>query len=137
MPSSGTAEVTLPSDTEVLIRRAFDAPKHLVYLRVGGRWRSVMTTNEGFEVAFNGVYREIVPNERIVNTEVYEAMPEGEALVTVTFTEADGRTTLSMLTDMGSKEARDGMIASGMETGVQEGMDILERIAIELGEAEG
>lgn len=159
MPSTGTAEITLPTDTQVLIRREFDAPKHLVYrayttpelvkrwwagergrvtlaeidLRVGGRWRSVMIANEGFEVAFHGEYREIVPDERIVNTEVYEAMPEGEALVTVTFTEEDGRTTLSMLTDMGSREARDGMIASGMEVGVQEGFDILERIAIELG----
>lgn len=160
MPSTGTAEITLPTDTQVLIRREFDAPKHLVYraykspelvkrwwagergrvtlaeidLRVGGRWRSVMIANEGFEVAFHGEYREIVPDERIVNTEVYEAMPEGEALVTVTFTEEDGRTTLSMLTDMGSREARDGMVASGMEVGVQEGFDILERIAIELGE---
>ena len=46
-------------------------------LRVGGRWRYVMVANGGFEVAFHGEYREIVPNERIVSTEVYEGLPEG------------------------------------------------------------
>ena len=163
MASSGTAELTLPSDKQVLITREFEAPKHLVYrayttpefvkrwwggrrgnvtlveadLRVGGRWRYVMTANEGFEVAFHGEFHEVVANERIVNTEVFEAMPEKEALVTVTFTEVDGRTTLSMLTDMDSKESRDGLVASGMEVGVQEGFDLLEQIAIELGETEG
>jgi uncharacterized protein YndB with AHSA1/START domain len=63
-------------------------------LRVGGAWRYVMVAEGGFEVAFHGEYREIVPNERIVNTEVYEMpdAPEGEGAVnTVTFTEADGR----------------------------------------------
>jgi uncharacterized protein YndB with AHSA1/START domain len=101
--SSGTATVTLPTDEQILIRREFEAPKHLVYkawttpelvkrwwsgnrgemtiaeidLRVGGAWRYVMVTDDGFEVAFHGEYREIVPNERIVSTEVYEGMPRG------------------------------------------------------------
>jgi uncharacterized protein YndB with AHSA1/START domain len=66
-------------------------------LRVGGAWRYVMVTDGGFEVAFHGEYREIVPNERIVSTEVYEGVPEGEALNTVTFTELGGRTTLTVL----------------------------------------
>src|SRR5438477_5559856 len=121
--SSGTARVTLPSDTQILITREFDAPRHLVYkayttpelikrwwsgdrgvvtsvdvdLRVGGTWRYVMTANEGFEVAFHGEFREIVPNERIVATEVYEGMPDASAITTATFTEDDGRTTLTML----------------------------------------
>src|SRR5207249_6260061 len=99
--SSGTAVLTLPTDTQILITRDFDAPKHHVYractepelikrwwsgkrgevtsvevdLRVGGRWRYVMVTNEGFEVAFHGTFREIVPNERIVSTELYEGVP--------------------------------------------------------------
>lgn len=163
MPSTGTARLTLPSDTEILVTREFDAPRHLVYrayttpelvkrwwggrrgevtlaeidLRVGGRWRYVMTANEGFEVAFNGVFREVVPGERIVNTEVYEAMPEGQALVTVTFSEADGRTTMTMLTEMESKEARDGLVESGMEGGLQEGLDLVEEIAAELAASEG
>src|SRR4051812_20409312 len=96
--SSGTAQVTLPTDEQILITREFDAPKHLVYkawttpelvkrwwsghrgamtvaeidLRVGGTWRYVMVAKGGFEVAFHGEYREIVPDERIVTTEVYE-----------------------------------------------------------------
>jgi uncharacterized protein YndB with AHSA1/START domain len=152
--SKGTATVTLPTDDQILITREFDAPKHLVYktwttpelvkrwwsgnrgettiaeidLRVGGAWRCVMMTDDGFEVAFHGEYREIVPNERIVSTEVYEGMPGGEALNTVTFTEEEGRTTLTVLV----QEARDAHIDSGMETGMQEGMDLLEQIAITL-----
>jgi uncharacterized protein YndB with AHSA1/START domain len=156
--SSGTATVTLPTDKQILITRRFDAPKALVYkawttpelvkrwwsgnrgettiaeidLRVGGAWRCVMVTDEGFEVAFHGEYREIVPNERIVATEVYEGMPEGEALNTVTFTETEGRTTLTILVQHESKEARDAHIASGMETGMQEGLDLLEQVAVSL-----
>jgi len=156
--SSGTATVTLPTDEQILIRREFDAPKHLVYkawttpelvkrwwsgnrgemtiaeidLRVGGAWRYVMVTDEGFEVAFHGEYREIVPNKRIVSTEVYEGMPVGEALNTVTLTETEGRTSLTVLVQHSSKEARDAHIDSGMETGMQEGMDLLEQVAVSL-----
>jgi len=101
-------------------------------LRVGGAWRYVMVTNGGFEVAFCGEYREIVPTERIVSTEVYEGMPEGEALNIVTFTEKDRRTALTVLVQHASKEARDAHINSGMETGMQEGMDLLEQVAVSL-----
>ena len=70
-------------------------------LRVGGKWRYVMETPDGMEVGFHGEYREIEPNERIVSTEIFEGMPEGvpeEASVnTATFTEEDGRTTLTIL----------------------------------------
>ncbi len=156
--SSGTATVTLPTDQQILITREFDAPKHLVYkayttpelverwwsakrgevttceidLRVGGVWRYVLVTDDGFEVAFHGEYREIVANERIVTTEVYEAMPEGEALDTVTFTEADGRTILTVLVEHLSKEHRDAHIESGMEAGMQDAMDLLEQVALSL-----
>src|ERR687897_2823386 len=131
--STGTAKVTLPKDEQILITREFNAPKDLVYkaytepklvkrwwsgqrgemtsceidLRVGGTWRYVMVADGGFEVAFHGEYREIVPNERIVTTEVYEGMPDAEALDTVTFTEAEGRTILTILVQHSSKEARD------------------------------
>jgi uncharacterized protein YndB with AHSA1/START domain len=157
--SSGSAKVTLPTDEQILITREFDAPKHLVYkayttpelikrwwagqrgnvtsvevdLRVGGSWRYVMVANGGFEVAFHGEYREIETNERLVNTEVFEGMPDASALVTVDFVEKDGRTTLEMLVDHTDKEGRDGHINSGMEGGMQEAMDALERIAVELG----
>ncbi len=158
MTSSGTAVVTLPTDRQILITREFDAPKHLVYrawttpelierwwsgergevtsvevdLRIGGSWRYVMKTHDGFEVAFHGEYREIVPNERIVSTEVFEGMPDDFALDTLTLTERDGRTTLTVLVQHTSKEARDAHIDSGMEGGMQEAMDRLERVAISL-----
>ena len=156
--SSGTATVTLPTDEQILITREFDAPKHLVYkayttpelvrrwwsakrgevticeidLRVGGKWRYVMVAEGGFEVGFHGEYREIVPNERIVSTEVYEGMPDGEALDTLTLTESDGRTTLTILVEHASKEERDAHINSGMEAGLQDALDLLEQVAISL-----
>jgi uncharacterized protein YndB with AHSA1/START domain len=161
--SSGTATVTLPTDEQILITREFDAPKHLVYkawttpelvkrwwnakrgevtvaeidLRVGGTWRYVMVTDDGFEVAFHGEYREIVPNERIVSTEVYEGMPQGEGpeqgtLNSAAFTEADGRTSLTVLVQAPSKEIRDAIIDSGMEAGMQDAMDLLEEVAVSL-----
>jgi uncharacterized protein YndB with AHSA1/START domain len=101
-------------------------------LRVGGMWRYVMVATGGFEVAFHGEYREIVPNERIVTTEVFEGMPDADAVDTVTFTEVDGRTTLSVLVQHTTKEDRDAHINSGMEGGMQEAMDALERVAVSL-----
>jgi len=97
-------------------------------LRVGGAWRHVMVGNAGFEVAFHGEFREIVPNERIVSTEVFEAMPEEEAVDTLTLTEEDGRTTLTLLLQYARQESRDAHIDSGTEGGMQEAMDHLERI---------
>jgi uncharacterized protein YndB with AHSA1/START domain len=158
MPSSGTAAVTLPTDEQILITREFTAPKRLVYkawttpelvkrwwsgqrgevtiaeidLRVGGAWRYVMVADGGFEVAFHGEYREVVPNERLVMTDVYEAMPDGEALVTVKFAENDGGTVLTLLMQLASKEARDAVLNSGMEAGMQESWDLLDRVAISL-----
>jgi uncharacterized protein YndB with AHSA1/START domain len=159
--SSGTAVITLPTDEQILITREFDAPKHLVYrawttpelvkrwwsgrrgemtladidLRVGGSWRYVMIAHGEHEVAFHGTFREIVPNERIVTTEVYE-MPgadpvadEDAPLNIITFTEIDGHTRLSLLVQTPSKELRDAILDSGMEGGMQEGMDLLEQVA--------
>ena len=156
--SSGTAKVTLPAEDQILITREFDAPKHLVYkafttpelvkrwwhanrgemtvaeidLQVGGKWRYVMVAEGDFEVGFHGEYREIVPNERIVSTEVYEGMPDAEAVNTMTLTEADGRTTLEILVQHASKEHRDAHIESGMEAGMQDAMDLLEEVAVSL-----
>ncbi|HXV53090.1 MAG TPA: SRPBCC family protein [Solirubrobacterales bacterium] len=160
MTSSGKAVVTLPTDKQILIEREFDAPKELVYkayttpelikrwwagkrgevtlvevdLRVGGGWRYVMNASSGgFEVGFHGEYREIVANERLVSTEVYEGMPDAEALDTLTLTEEDGRTKLSILVEHEKQEHRDGHIESGMEGGMQESMDALEEVAKSLG----
>ena len=151
--------MTLPSDTQILITREFDAPTHLVYractepelvkrwwsgqrgevtsaeidLRVGGRWRYVMVANDGSEVAFHGTYSEIVPDERVVSTELYEGVPgatEDDANVnTVTFTERDGRTTLTTLVQCRNQMIRDAIIESGMEGGMQEAFDKLEEVA--------
>ena len=157
--SSGTAKVTLPSDDQILITREFDAPRQLVFkawttpelvarwwsgergtvtsveidLRVGGTWRYVMEADGGFEVAFHGEYREIVPGERLVSTEVFEGMPDAEAVDTLTLTETDGRTQMSLLVQHTSKEHRDGHINSGMEDGMQDAMDLLELVAVSLG----
>jgi uncharacterized protein YndB with AHSA1/START domain len=162
--SSGTATVTLPTDEQILITREFDAPRHLVYrawttpelvrrwwnakrgevttaeidLRPGGRWRYVMVADEGVEVGFHGEYRELVPNERIVSTEVFEGMPQtpGEpevgTLNTLTLTERDGRTTLEILVEAPSKEIRDAIVESGMEAGMQDALDLLEEVAASL-----
>ena len=158
--SSAAATVTLPADEQILITREFDAPKHLVYeawttpelvmrwwsgqrgrmtlveidLRVGGMWRYVMVAGDGHEVAFHGEYREIVPNERIVSTEVYE-MPgasEDGILTTTTFAETEGRTLLTQLSECPSKEIRDAIIESGMEDGLQDALDLLEQVAVSL-----
>ena len=159
--SRGRATVTLPTDEQILITREFDAPKHLVWkawttpelvrrwwhanrgemtvceidLRVGGRWRYAMVADGGFEVGFHGEFREIVPNERLVSTEVYEGIPDAEdhaAVDTLTLTASDGRTVLTVLVEHPTKEGRDAHINSGMEDGMQDAMDLLETVAISL-----
>lgn len=106
-------------------------------LRVGGKWRYVMETNEGFEVGFHGEFLEIVPNERIVSTEVYEGIPvenpDDEATInTLILTEVDGRTTLDVLVQHKNKVGRDAHINSGMEGGMQKSLDYLEEVAVSL-----
>ena len=158
MTHSGKAEVTLPADDQIKVVREFDAPANLVYravtepelvkrwwgarrgamtvaeidLRVGGNWRYVMDASNGQEVGFHGEFREIVPNERIVQTEAYEGIPdpdESANVNTMTLVEADGRTTMELLIQCISKESRDMQIASGMEEGMQESYDDLEDVA--------
>jgi uncharacterized protein YndB with AHSA1/START domain len=155
--ASQSAKVTLPTDEQILITREFDAPKHLVFkavttpefvkrwwhanrgevtsaeidLRVGGKWRYVSVTDDGLEVGFHGEYREIVPHERIVSTEVFEGAPGGDengTVNTVTLTEKDGRTTMTTLVQAPSKEIRDAIVDSGMEAGMQDAFDLLEEV---------
>jgi uncharacterized protein YndB with AHSA1/START domain len=148
----GSAVLTVPSDNEILIIREFDAPPDLVFdawttpelvkrwwagdrgsvteaqidLRIGGRWRWVMTANGGFEVAFSGQYLEIDRPHRLVRTEVFELFPDAGGVGTVTFEEANGVTTLKILTRYPSREYRDAAIASGMEDGLQTSLNELE-----------
>ena len=154
-----SAVVSLPSDTQILITRELDAPRHLVYqawttpelirqwwsacrgevtvaeidLRVGGRWRYAMLAHGDLEVAFHGEFREVIPNERIVRTEIYEPFPSAAALSTETFTETDGRTTLTLLVDHERQEHRDAHVQSGMEDGLQDALDLLEDVTASLG----
>ena len=154
--SSGAATVSLPSPEQILVTRRFNAPRALVYrtwttpelvrrwwgeglgevtvaeidLRVGGRWRYVMIARGGEEVAFHGEYREVVPNERLVSTEVYEGMPDSEgALNTLTFAESEGGTTLTLLVQHANRADRDAHISSGMEGGLQRSLNALESVA--------
>ncbi|HEV2635773.1 MAG TPA: SRPBCC family protein [Actinocrinis sp.] len=154
-----SAKVTLPTDTSIRVTREFDAPRHLVFrawttpdlvgrwwhaergeiasididLRVGGAWRYVMTATGGFEVAFHGEYLEIVPDERLVSTEVYEGVPDAQATTTVVFTEQAGRTTVVLVVEHRTREHRDAHVESGMEDGLQTALNLLEQVAASLG----
>lgn len=149
----------IPTDEQILITRELDAPRSLVFrawttpqlvkrwwsagrgevtqaeidLRVGGAWRYVMVGEDGSVSAFHGEYREIVPDERIVHTEVYEGSPGQEALTTVTFTETAGRTSLAILVEYASSAARDAH-AGYMEDGLDDALGLLEQTARSLGE---
>lgn len=158
MTGDPALSITEPTDTQILITRRFAAPPHLVYrawtepelikrwwagdhgqvssadidLRVGGTWQYVTRSSNGTEVAFRGEFREILPNSRIVNTEVFEPVPDQSALNTITFTGSGDGTTLTMLVEHGSKAARDWHLASGMEGGLRAALDRLEQIATAL-----
>ena len=155
MASSATASVTLPADDQILIVREFDAPRELVFrawtepdlvrqwwhagrgemtvceidLRPGGSWRYVMVTPDGTDVAFHGEYREVVPGERIVQTEIYDPFPDAAAVDTLEFEDLDGRTRVTMLVQHRLKEHRDAHVESGMEDGLQDALDLLEGVA--------
>jgi uncharacterized protein YndB with AHSA1/START domain len=162
--TNNRAKLTLPTDEQILIEREFDAPPHLVYtawttpelvkrwwhakrgevtlaeidLRVGGRWRYVMVTDDGSEVGFHGEYREIVPDQRLVSIESYEGVPEGVSeqdattVNTATFAEAGQRTMVTLLIQASSKASRDAIIESGMEAGLQDALELLEQLAASL-----
>jgi uncharacterized protein YndB with AHSA1/START domain len=161
MTTSQSAVVTLPTDTQIHVTREFNAPRHLVWraftepdlvakwwhanrgeirstdidLRVGGTWRWVMVTPDGFEVAFNGEYREIIPDEKLVYTEIFEGVPTDPAdaaVNTMVLTDVDGGTHMVAVTDLPSREARDAILETGMEAGMQDAYDLLEGVAISL-----
>lgn len=147
----GAMTLTLKSDLEIELSRVFDAPRALVFeahskpehvrqwwgrkgstltvcdmdFRPGGKWRYVMRKANGKEYAFSGEYLEIVPPERLVWTFGVEGMT-GAGTEVYTFTERDGRTTLTTTSRFDSIEARDAVIQSGMETGAAELFDRLE-----------
>ncbi len=97
-------------------------------LRAGGAWRYATQVHGHGEMAFHGEYREVVPGARLVSTEVYEAMPDEEALNTLAFTERGGRTTLRILVQHRSRATRDARLQSGM----LDALDLLEQVALTL-----
>lgn len=149
--SANTLQITTPSDREIVMIRAFDAPRDLVFeawtkpehvrqwwgstmlvceadVRPGGSWRYVTTASDGTEAPFTGVYREVTPPERVVHTEIFDVEPfnrSDPAVVTVIFTEEDGGTLVTQTTVFPSKEIRDFVLQSGMDSGAAESLNRL------------
>jgi uncharacterized protein YndB with AHSA1/START domain len=98
-----------------------------VDLKVGGAWRFVVRGPDGTDMGMRGVYREIVPPERLVSTETFDDYP-GESLVTTVLVEHDGKTTLTSTVLYESKEIRDAVINSRMEHGAAESYDKLAEL---------
>ncbi len=97
--------------------------------RTGGSYRYIHTDADGTEYRFYGAFHEVRPSERIVQTFTYEDYPDGVSLDTLTLEDlGDGRTRLRGLSVVDSMEARDAMIAGGMETGVREGYERLDEL---------
>jgi len=157
--NSETFTVSTPSDREIRMTRLFDAPRHLVFeamskpehirrwwgqlgegysvpvcevdLRPGGKWRFVNRHPKG-EVEFYGVYREIVPPERVVFTEIFAPFPDAESVVTSVLSEENGKTRLIVNVQYPSLEVRDMVMKSGMARGAAVSYDRLEEVASEL-----
>lgn len=147
--------ISTPSDREILIKRSFDAPRALVFLcytkpdllkrwyglpdwvmtvceidlRIGGRWRFVTRSPDGYEMGSGGIYKELASPERIVNTELYDQdWTGGETLVTLALSEQDGRTRAETCVLYASKEARDAAAATGMARGMEIGFTRLDAL---------
>ena len=154
MPNKLTVDT--PDDLKIVITRAFDAPRDLVFncvttpdlvkrwmtgppgwtmpvceidLRVGGKYRYVWRNAEGQDMGMGGIYREIAAPERIVSNELFdEDWTGGETIATMTLTERDGRTTLTTTVVYSSTAARDGALRSGMTEGMEMGYAKLDAL---------
>jgi len=156
-PSAESLMITTPTDREIVMTRVFRAPRQLVWdahtkpellkrwllgpdgwampvcemdLRVGGRYRWVWRRDkDGTEMATGGVFKEIVAPERLVSSERFEQpWYPGEGLNTIVLTESAGRTTLTQTMLYDTREIRDGVLQSGMETGVETSYKRLDKI---------
>ena len=157
MAQFGKLDIVARGDLEIVMTRAFDAPRRLVFeafvkpeyvqrwllgpdgwempvceidARVGGKYRYVWKRErDGQTMATGGVFREVTPPARTVATEQFDdPWFPGEAIVTTTFTEKSGRTIVEMVMLFETREGRDGAMQSGMETGVERGYERLEEI---------
>jgi uncharacterized protein YndB with AHSA1/START domain len=154
MKSSNTLQVTAPGDREIVMTRAFNAPRHLVFAsfskpellkrwllgppgwemvvcevahKVGDRYRYEWRNAEGRQFGTGGVCRELVANERVVHTEKMDGYPS-ESVVTTVFADLDGQTLVTMTQSFESREVRDMVLKSGQDRGVAMSYDRLEQI---------
>lgn len=153
-----TSLIVEPGKQEIWITREFDAPRGLVFraytdpdllskwwgprylantverleMRPGGSWRIVQRDPQGNEHGFHGVCHSAVAPERIIQTFEYEGEPGHVVLETTTFDEHDGKTTVTSQSVFQSVQDRDGMVAAGMESGMNEGFERLDELAQEL-----
>ena len=162
MNNSKTFNITAHGDREIVVTRVFHAPRRLVFdaytkpellktwllgpdgwsmpvceidLRAGGKYRYVWRNDrDGREMGMGGIYREVVTPERIVATEVFdEAWYPGEAVDTITLVERDGKTTLTQTILYNSRETRDAVLKSPMQTGMAASYDRLEKFLLSQG----
>lgn len=141
-----------PGEPLFVVTRRFNAPARLVWeawtkpeymkrwygnscctlevcemdVRPGGAWRRVLRMDNGAQIGFHGVYREVEFPTRVVFTEVFDPVPDHPSVVTVTMTERDGKTFVRVEQLHDSVESRDAHIASGMEAGMRETLDRLD-----------
>lgn len=149
-------QVTTDVPTDIRMTRTFDAPRRLVMramtepelikrwlgnsradlisavvdFQVGGSYRYVFRSKDGVEFSFTGVYREI-GEDRVVHSERFDDNPE-EALITTTWTERDGVTTMTLVMRFSSQMVRDMVVSTGMEHGAAESYDNLARLVTSL-----
>jgi uncharacterized protein YndB with AHSA1/START domain len=157
MKNTLALQIRANGDREIVMTRVFDAPRKLVFdaftkpellkqwllgppgwsmpvceidLRIGGRYRYVWRRDtDGTEMGCGGVYREIVPPERLVHTEQFDnPWYPGESLITTVLDEQRGKTTLTATMLYESRDARDGILKSGMESGVAASYDRLAEL---------
>ncbi len=158
----GTGIVADPALPTIVITREFDAPPERVFrahtdpdlvvqwlgprrltmridryeARTGGSYRYVHRADDGTEYGFRGVFHEVRPHDRIVQTFTFEGSPDSVSLETAVFEDLGGRTRLTATSLMGSLEARDAMLASGAEGGIREGHERLDDLLRGIGAAE-
>ncbi len=161
MSTTNSLKLETRGEREFVMNRVFESPRQLVWdahtrpelvrkwmlgpdgwsmpvceidLRPGGRLRYVWRRDAGGqEMAMSGSFREVVPPERLVHTESFDdPWYPGEAIVTTTFEEQDGRTMLTMVMELESAEGRDLVLGSGMERGMEAGYERLDRMLQEM-----
>jgi uncharacterized protein YndB with AHSA1/START domain len=154
MTDSRTLHIATPTDLEIVMTRVFDAPRALVFdaltrpdllrqwlrapgrsldtceidLRVGGRYHFVWRGSGKKDVGTRGVYREIVPAERFVNSETWDDWDAGEIMVTTELVEKGGRTTMTSTSVYPSRDVRDAVLKSGLQPGAAENYDRLAEL---------